>query len=260
MVRRLAADNLPVPALEPEVKRKRAFSTSSQSLNWRANEEGEKVDNEDSSALMLELVLKEGLDPSNIANTTLVDLKVRPETTLQDIHDRVVACLDVDSRGGLVYCPRGSATSLSLDVTMVNLFAEHHELLGEADSCSKLAIECSYRHALMHPHPPNDLRGATTTTTTTTTTTSRRKRKHVGYAIEVICVSRIGLGGPGLRKFKVVVNAKDRVNDMMSEVSEHIGRQGLKFKCGRAVLKLDRTFEDLGVEHGDEIVVTGGRR
>ena len=146
---------------------------------------------------------------------------------------------------------------------MVNLFAEHHKLLGEAgsssssSSSSKLVIECSYRHALMHTHPPNDLRGATTSSSSSS---SRRKRKHTGYAIEVICVSRIGLGGPGLRKFKVVVNAKDRVNDMMSEVSEHIGRQGLKFKCGRAVLKLDRTFEDLGVEHGDEIVVTGGRR
>jgi len=248
MVRRHAVDSVSAPEVELEAKRNRAFSCSSRPLNWRAGEEEEEADNEDSSSLMLELVLKEGLDPFNIGNVTLVDLKVCTETTLQDIHDRVVACLDVDSRGGLVYCLRGSGTPLSLNVTMAVVFAEHHKLFGEAGSSSKLVIECSYRHNLMHT--PNDLVGATS---------SRRKRKHAGYAIEIICASRIGLGGPGLRKFKVVVNAKDRVNDMMSDVSEHLGREGLKFKCGRAVLKLDRTFEDLGVEHGDEIVVTGGR-
>ena len=51
----------------------------------------------------------------------------------------------------------------------------------------------------------------------------------------------------------------DAAFDMFEEISQYMNKTGLKFKCGRTVLRPDKTFGDQGVENESEIVVTGGR-
>lgn len=81
--------------------------------------------------------------------------------------------------------------------------------------------------------------------------------------LELICTTRIfdndsSLSSP-IRRVRVVVVAAQLCADLISDVSSLWGRTGLKFKCGRTVLQGGKTFEELGVENGAEIVVTGGR-
>ena len=236
------------------VKRKRERSEDSPSSSSAVNDienvsvsesthpseeaEGSSLTTDGTGGLKIELELSEGLDPFNVGNTTLVDLRVNPSTTLQDIHNRVMASLDVDVRQKrFVYTLHGSDDSLNMERTM--------EVMG-VDENKGLHIVCKPEKQASAPNTPSYRK--------------KEKRKTVaGYPIEVICATRIGLRVMGMRRFKVVVNPMDRVNDMMREMSDLLVRSGLKFKCGRTVLKEDRTFRDLGVEHGDEIVITGGR-
>ena len=78
-------------------------------------------------------------------------------------------------------------------------------------------------------------------------------------SIELICETRVGADDDRLRRIKVIVNPYHYCHDMLEEVSCFFERSGLKFKCGRVVLRGDKTFHEQGVENGNVIVVTGGR-
>lgn len=78
--------------------------------------------------------------------------------------------------------------------------------------------------------------------------------------IHVTCTTRIGTQAEEQpRRIKVYVSPQDTCREMFQEVSSVWQKSGLKFKCGRVVLKEERSFAEQGVECGSEIVVTGGR-
>jgi hypothetical protein len=79
--------------------------------------------------------------------------------------------------------------------------------------------------------------------------------------LELICTTKIidpDTDEP-FANVRVVVNAYDTCENFFEDISSLWDRTGLKYRCGRTVLSADKTFAELGVESGSEIVVTGGR-
>ena len=79
--------------------------------------------------------------------------------------------------------------------------------------------------------------------------------------IEIVCTTRItDTQGNNYPPVRVRVLPSQLCKAMMDDVAIlWDSRSGLKFKCGRNVLTAEKRFEDVGVEYGSEIIVTGGR-
>jgi len=79
--------------------------------------------------------------------------------------------------------------------------------------------------------------------------------------IEIVCTTRItDTQGNTYPPVRVRVLPSQLCKAMMDDVAIlWDSRSGLKFKCGRNVLSAEKRFEDVGVEYGSEIIVTGGR-
>ena len=187
------------------------------------------------------VVVTSGLDPFNLGNDTYVDLRVEHLTTLDSIHDRIVACLDLNDAIEYFYYLKDDPKQkhIKLDSSIATLKLKDRDTLI-LDSIQENKWKPIKR--------------------TVTSFSSEAPSSYKDIPIHVTCVSRIGMASDGkLRKLRLIVNPNDRVSDMLIEVENHFERTGLKFKCGRTVLREDRTFIDLGVTHGSEIVVTGGR-
>lgn len=79
-------------------------------------------------------------------------------------------------------------------------------------------------------------------------------------AMELTVTTRLlDSAGKPLRPVRVVVLSTHLVSYLMEDIALLWGRPNLKFRCGRNVLSADKTFIELGVSNGAEVVVTGGR-
>jgi len=77
--------------------------------------------------------------------------------------------------------------------------------------------------------------------------------------IEIICSSRaFESDGSSLKQIRVLVNKFDELKYLMHDISELWDREGLKFKFGRLALLKGNTYDEIGIENGDEITVSGG--
>jgi hypothetical protein len=79
-------------------------------------------------------------------------------------------------------------------------------------------------------------------------------------AIELTVTTRLldAVGQP-LRPIRAVVMSTHLISYLMEDVTSLWGKANLKFRCGRNVLSADKTYIELGVVQGAEVVVTGGR-
>ncbi len=190
----------------------------------------------DDGTFLVTVIVTAGLDPFNNDDETYVDLKVTKETLISDINDRIIATLDLHRGDGLFYCRstdlKDKKTKIDITSTVGSLGLQHKD---------ELVLD-----AIRQKKP-------------ITKQNKSSKFASVDHPIELICVSRIGVSDKIVRRVKVIVRPNDYVNDVMFELGNHFERAGLKFKCGRTVLKEDKTFHELGVMHGSQIVVTGGR-
>ena len=82
-----------------------------------------------------------------------------------------------------------------------------------------------------------------------------------GETIQVYCTTRVLDGDfKQYTPIKVYVNLFDTCQKMMEDVkSIWDSKEGLKFKFGRVVLSPLKTFDEIGISNGSEIIVTGGR-
>jgi len=194
---------------------------------------GEEIIEDKVVPLHIIVVVTSGLDHFNPDfDDTYVHVNVSDNATLESMHERIISRLSVDHDDDLIYTKgKDNYRSLRMQCTLRELNIVQGDILYLK---------------LLRPRRFKKPR-------------TRRDLSVQGLLFELVCVTRVGVEGDSLRKLKVLVQPNHLCYDMIEEVSNFWGRSGLKFKCGRTVLKPDKTFMEQGVVHGSEIVVTGGR-
>ena len=196
-------------------------STTNESNSWQNQRQNRKI-------VRFSIRMSDGLDPTNIGNETIVDLNAFDNMKLSYVHDEMLEHFDMED-DDYYYCSSldDDQSELDMDYTLKQLRVRNGDVL----------ILDVYR--------------------------KRSKRSRIENetgVLSLICCTRIGaLPDEPVKRVKVLVKANKECKELIDEVSSHWGRSGLKFKCGRIVLKEDKTFEEQGVEDESEIVVTGGR-
>jgi hypothetical protein len=183
--------------------------------------------------MLIHIVLAEGIDPWNQSRSTIVDVKLHEDTPLSHVHNRIITGLSINTKDDFWYYKGDEKREwLDTSLTIHELGLKDHDVIVLEGRKNRKRQE-------------EDEMGT----------------KGHGNTIELVCYSRIGVRSHAtLRKIKVFVRPRAYCRDLMLEIGSHIGKNdGLKFKCGRVVLKEEKTFEEQGVVDGDEIVVTGGR-
>ena len=221
--------------VEPALKGENEKSSSDSSETFQPKPIKQEDENKDGS-YMTTLILCKGVDPSNIENDTRIDTKVDKDTVLRDIMDRVVQYLHIPRSNELQFYTQ-SDNNQGLAFLALN------------ETVSAVGVGPGRNASLFCQRA------------------SRLENARSAAPIEIVCTSRIGVVTQDdfMRKFKVIVDARETVDDMMNEVGDTLaagndtGLSGLKFRCGRTVLKRGRSYRDFGIKHGDIIVVTGGR-
>jgi len=222
-----------------------------------------KIKDTQSPSYKLEIIISKGLDPFNSKNETVIDVTVRPDSILDSIHERIMHSLDIFDKeeGDLIYFHNPERANLILarqdvldmrppeDVFRASPLDMSSTMtdLGLSETNSKLCFRLVSRSQWLN----RELHRSHSAVA--------RKKRRADWPMELICESRVGISGSGMRRVKVRVRPQDRIGDMIIEVENHFERSGLKFRCGPKVLKEDKTFYESGINHGDEITVTGGR-
>ncbi len=181
------------------------------------------------------VVVEYGVDEFNLDHDkTLIQFKILDDTQLYKVHYKIVERLAINNQNSFTY------------------YKLNHENIMESLNIFKTLKELSinYGDSIVLKYKSHHEK--------------RKKAKSFSeneQLIELSCVTRIDSENTNqdIRKIKVLVQRHHYCHDFIQELSNYLGRSRLKFKCGRTVLKADKTFEDQGVENGVEIVITGGR-
>ena len=155
-------------------------------------------------------VICKGLDKFNIEfEETNFYIKLLEDTTFENINFRILSRLGLDCDEELVYRSKDK-TILDLSKTVSELKLKDKDIVyvEEANAVPRNRKKVKTVRELAKEEP-----------------------------IELICSTRVGSEDGSLRKIKVFVNPKHYCHDLLEEVSLFYGRSGLKFKCGRVVLK-----------------------
>lgn len=189
----------------------------------------------DNEVIHIELLVVKGIDSANIGEDTIVDLTVYYHMTLNDIHESLKKILGIDT----AHAPN-----------LQYFFAYMDEPLNLALTLDVLGIQEGDRIIV---------------------DTSRRKRKFASTDLlldtedseedlTVICYTRIfEVDGVPMKKLKVLVKESQTCENLIEDVCRIWNRENLKFRYGRHVLTGEKTFLDVGMIDGGEVLVTGAR-
>jgi hypothetical protein len=161
--------------------------------------------------VQLIFIVRNGIDRFNIEfDETSVYVKLLSNTTLETVNTRLLSRLGIDGHEDFVYTRKVGRTTLDASKTIEDLGLSnndtvyvdgHRRVIRNARIC-KLAEDMSMEEP-----------------------------------IELVCTTRVGSEDGSLRKIKVLVKPSHFCHDMLEEISALFGRTGLKFKCGRVVLR-----------------------
>lgn len=193
--------------------------------------------------LNLQIIVPEGLSTRYNENDCKIDVKINENQLLDNMSRGILRALD---------CP-DTSHALILIRDNGSLLMESSKTLKENNiqnnDCLQFRSAKKSRRLLSHGRnfPSSDI--------------SHDGNDLSENFIEIICTTRItDSQGNIYPPVRVHISPTQTCKAMMDDVSTlWDGRSGLKFKCGRNVLTAEKRFEDVGVEFGSEIVVTGGR-
>lgn len=164
-----------------------------------------------STELELIFVITNGFDKFNLEfDDTIIHVKLYDNTPLEAVNRRILARLGSESYDELIYTRRNVLGSLDLSKDSRGLGLSDRELIfvEGKNAAFKNAKRTNTSQSIGDEAP-----------------------------IELTCLTRVGSDDGSLRKIRVIVNPNHFCHDMLEEVSSYLGRPGLKFKCGRVVLK-----------------------
>ena len=179
-------------------------------------------------AFHFEVNISPNVDPWNDDHDIIIDIHATSTMTLDAVHTIILKSLELKNSSKLYYhSPNGH--TLEKEKTL--------EQLGIGDQ-SQITLDRMRRYG-------NFQRNDSLQTS--------------GNSINIFCVTRLGAVEGSVTRTKVTVDIRDDCAEMMEEISRRWGKSLLKFKYGRTILKAGKTFEEIGMDDGCEVVVTGGR-
>mmetsp|Transcript_33881 Transcript_33881/g.34518 ORF Transcript_33881/g.34518 Transcript_33881/m.34518 type:complete len:226 (+) Transcript_33881:124-801(+) len=210
------------------------------------------------TTIHFKIQVNEGIDPCNIDNITIIEIKAYESTKLSDVHNEIVNRLEIDEPSLYYALEDGQVLH---DVESNNNDEDFYQL-KEKD----LIILNKKKFRKRSRSMESILQSVTTDASQKSSNDENNSKKYDEVnsenieSISVICTTRIiGSNGEILPKLRIIVHSKQECKEMMEAVSNHWNKVNLKFKLGRIVIREDRTFQEQGIEEGSEIVVTGGR-
>ena len=209
--------------------------------------------------MQLSLFIAEGIDKSNPSGEeTIITIKVNETDTLRFLHSHLLSQLQlvVDSpteeENDLFYTTGITANDEAYD--MAKSFVELGLVGGE-----KIYLDSKARR---QKQANLESRRLVKPVFRLLPVTSLQENEENANAItlQLLCTTRLlDNDNNPLRTVHVVVRASHLISYLMEDIGTMWNKTGLKFRCGRIVLSPDKTFWELGIEDGSEIIVTGGR-
>lgn len=161
--------------------------------------------------LQLIFIVRNGIDKFNIEfDETNIYVKLLDNNTLTTVNMRLLSRLGIDGHEEFTYTRKIGRIKLDISKTIKELGLDNNEVVF-VDGQRRL------------------IRNARISKIAEDMATEE--------SIELVCSTRVGSEDGSLRKIKVLVKPSHFCHDMLEEISGLFGRTGLKFKCGRVVLR-----------------------
>lgn len=189
----------------------------------------------DREAIRVEMLVIDGIDPSNHGEDTVVDITVYSDMKLKEVHDCLLKILQVEESTipylHYYFSNMDEPVDLSLSLREIGV-QEGDRIVADASRKKR-----KFR---------ND--------------DSQIEAEDSEDDLTVICYTRIfEADGVPMKKLKVLVRSQQSCGTMIEDVCRIWNRDNLKFRYGRHVLTSEKTFMDVAMVDGGEILVTGAR-